>query len=240
VKIAAGAVDVDSPLWSVDAACLEGVLLSRMLSTPALRRVAVGALGVPLTLGVTGVAEATAPAQSAVQGGRLADVLGQVDPTLNVGGILSGPVKQTATSTNSATSGIVQQQSSSSSSSSSSHGHHCSAGHDLSGGQRSFQAGELVGALVQVNPTANVGGIASGPVDQRASGTNVATSGIAQQESGGSHSEGASQRAAQGARLLGLNLQVNPTLNVGGILSGPVSQQADATNIATSGIYQNG
>jgi len=238
VKIAAGAVDVDSPLWSVDAACLEGVLLSRMLSTPALRRVAVGALGVPLTLGVTGVAEATAPAQSAVQGGRLADVLGQVDPTLNVGGILSGPVKQTATSTNSATSGIVQQQSSSSSSSS--HGHHCSAGHDLSGGQRSFQAGELVGALVQVNPTANVGGIASGPVDQRASATNVATSGIAQQESGGSHSEGASQRAAQGARLLGLNLQVNPTLNVGGILSGPVSQQADATNIATSGIYQNG
>jgi len=212
--------------------------LSRMLSTPALRRVAVGALGVPLTLGVTGVAEATAPAQSAVQGGRLADVLGQVDPTLNVGGILSGPVKQTATSTNSATSGIVQQQSSSSSSSS--HGHHCSAGHDLSGGQRSFQAGELVGALVQVNPTANVGGIASGPVDQRASATNVATSGIAQQESGGSHSEGASQRAAQGARLLGLNLQVNPTLNVGGILSGPVSQQADATNIATSGIYQNG
>jgi hypothetical protein len=240
VKIAAGAVDVDSPLWSVDAACLEGVLLSRMLSTPALRRVAVGALGVPLTLGVTGVAEATAPAQSAVQGGRLADVLGQVDPTLNVGGILSGPVKQTATSTNSATSGIVQQQSSSSSSSSSSHGHHCSAGHDLSGGQRSFQAGELVGALVQVNPTANVGGIASGPVDQRASATNVATSGIAQQESGGSHSEGPSQRAAQGARLLGLNLQVNPTLNVGGILSGPVSQQADATNIATSGIYQNG
>lgn len=212
--------------------------MSRMLSTPALRRVAVGALGVPLTLGVTGVAEATAPAQSAVQGGRLADVLGQVDPTLNVGGILSGPVKQTATSTNSATSGIVQQQSSSSSSSS--HGHHCSAGHDLSGGQRSFQAGELVGALVQVNPTANVGGIASGPVDQRASATNVATSGIAQQESGGSHSEGASQRAAQGARLLGLNLQVNPTLNVGGILSGPVSQQADATNIATSGIYQNG
>ncbi|WP_181780963.1 hypothetical protein [Pseudonocardia pini] len=263
--------------------------MTRMLSTSALRLVAAGALGLPLTLGVTGVANAETGhahehghdcghpggGQRAVQGGDVVGALAQVNPALNVGGILnSGPVTQTAYAASPANTGIQQ---------SGGHGHGGQRaaqggnlvgalaqvnpalnvggilnsgpvtqtayaaspantgiqqsgghGHGPSGGQESFQAGDLVEALVQVNPAVNVGGIAnSGPVTQTAHSDSAANSGI--QQSGG-HG-GGSKRAAQGGGLLGLNLQVNPTVNIGGILSsGGVSQNAVAASGANSGI----
>jgi hypothetical protein len=261
--------------------------MTRMLSTSALRLVAAGALGLPLTLGVTGVANAETGhdhghdcghlggGHRAVQGGDVVGALAQVDPALNVGGILnSGPVTQTAYSASSAATGVQQ---------SGGHGHggqraaqagslvgalaqvnpalnvggilnsgrvtqtavaagsansgiQQSGGHGPSAGQESFQAGDLVEALVQVNPAVNVGGIAnSGPVTQTAYSDSSANSGI--QQSGGP--AGGSKRAAQGGGLLGLNLQVNPTVNIGGILSsGGVSQNAVAASGANSGVQQ--
>ncbi|GAA4557969.1 hypothetical protein [Pseudonocardia xishanensis] len=160
--------------------------------------------------------------QTAVQGGDVVGVLAQVNPALNVGGILtSGPVTQTAYSANHANSGIEQ---------------HDGPG---SGGQESFQAGDLVGGLIQVDPAVNVGGIGnSGPVTQTAYTDGSANSGV-QQSGGHGHGHDGSQRAVRGGSLLGLNLQVSPAVNIGGILSsGPVTQNATATGSSNSGLLQ--
>jgi len=163
--------------------------------------------------------------QKAVQGGDLVGALAQVDPALNVGGILnSGPVSQTAYSASSANSGVQQH------------------GGPGSGGQESFQAGDLVDGLVQVNPAVNVGGIGnSGPVTQTAYSAGSANSGVQQSGGhGGGHGHGPSQKAARGGSLLGLNLQVNPTINIGGILSsGSVTQNATSTGSSNSGVQQS-
>lgn len=259
--------------------------------TRTARIVAVSALGVPLTLAGTGVAQAgeyhhdSGPGrQTAVQGGSLLGLLGQVNPALNVGGILSkGSVNQKAYSASSANSGVqqsgghgsgrqtavqggdlvggllqvnpaanvggignsgwVHQNAYSASSANSGvqqsggsgHGH----GHDSSGGQESFQAGDLVSGLVQLNPAVNAGGILnSGDVTQTAYSDSSANSGVQQSGSGG-HG-GGSQKAAQGGSLLGLNLQINPTVNIGGILSsGDVHQSAAATGSSNSGVQQS-
>jgi hypothetical protein len=264
--------------------------MTRTTST-ALRLVAAGALGLPLTLGIAGVANA-APAhggssgcadgghsggghsggghsggghdghdggghggpgsggsdrggQVASQGGSLVDALAQVDPALNVGGILnSGDVHQTARTANSANSGIVQSRG------------------PGSGGQHSFQAGDVVSALLQVDPAVNVGGIGnSGDVRQVAVAGNSANSGIAQSggrsgghegghgrdhggrghDHGGGHgSSRGGQYAAQGGDLIGLDLQLAPALNLGGILnSGDVHQTAASKNTSNSGISQH-
>jgi hypothetical protein len=266
--------------------------------TRTARIVAVSALGVPLALAGTGVAQAGEShhdsgkgRQTAVQGGSLLGLLGQVNPALNVGGILSkGSVDQKAYSASSANSGVqqsggqgkhgghggsgkqtavqggdlvggllqvnpaanvggignsgwVHQNAYSASSANSGvqqsggqgkHGH----GHDASGGQESFQAGDLVSGLVQVNPALNVGGILnSGDVTQTAYTDSSANSGV-QQSSG--HRGGGDQKAAQGGSLLGLNLQVNPAVNIGGILSsGDVHQSAASTGSSNSGVQQS-
>ncbi|MCE3556366.1 hypothetical protein LWC33_33605 [Pseudonocardia sp. RS11V-5] len=275
--------------------------MSRTTST-ALRLVAAGALGLPLTLGVAGVANA-APAhggssgcadeghsggghsdggqhggghsggghsggghsggghsggghsggghgghgsdggrQIAYQGGSLVGALAQVNPALNIGGILnSGDVHQVAGSANSANSGIEQSR---------------GWGGPGSGGQQSFQAGDVVSALLQVDPAVNVGGILnSGDVRQTAVTGNSANSGIVQDGGhGGGHGGGqdgghggghgssrsGGQHAAQGGDLIGLDLQLNPAVNIGGILnSGDVRQTAVTENSANSGISQH-
>ncbi|MCF7553366.1 hypothetical protein [Pseudonocardia sp. WMMC193] len=271
--------------------------------TRTARIVAVSALGVPLTLAGTGVAQAcethhdSGPGrQTAVQGGSLVGLLGQVNPALNVGGVLSkGSVDQKAYSASSANSGVqqsgghgsgrrtavqggdlvgallqvnpaanvggignsgpVHQNAYSASSANSGvqqsggsgHGHGGHGGHDASGGQESFQAGDLVSGLVQVNPAVNAGGILnSGDVTQTAYSNSSANSGVQQSGSGGhggGHGgghRGGSQKAAQGGSLLGLNLQVNPTVNIGGILSsGDVHQSAASTGSSNSGVQQS-
>jgi hypothetical protein len=254
--------------------------------TRTARIVAVSALGVPLTLAGTGIAQAgeghhAAPAkQTAAQGGSLLGLLGQVNPALNAGGILSkGSVNQKSYAASQANSGIQQRgghgaqqavqggdlvggllqvnpaanvggiansgwvhQNAYSASSANSGVQQSGSGsdcHDSSGGQESFQAGDLVSGLVQVNPALNVGGIAnSGDVTQTAYSDSSANSGT--QQSGSGHGHGGSQKAAQGGSLLGLNLQVNPAVNVGGILSsGDVHQTAAATSSDNSGIQQS-
>ncbi|MCE0765660.1 hypothetical protein LWC35_22535 [Pseudonocardia kujensis] len=257
--------------------------MSRTTST-ALRLVAAGALGLPLTLGGAGVANA-APAhgasdgcagaghsdgghgghsggghsgghdgghhdgghhdgghggpghggagragQVAYQGGSLVGALAQVNPALNLGGILSsGDVRQVAGSANSANSGIEQSR---------------GWGGPGSGGQQSFRAGDVVGALIQVDPAVNVGGILnSGDVRQTAVTENSANSGTVQNGGhGGGHgsSRSGGQYAARGGDLIGLDLQLDPSVNVGGILSsGDVRQTAVTQNGANSGIAQH-
>ncbi|WP_147201094.1 hypothetical protein [Pseudonocardia asaccharolytica] len=211
------------------------------MSKTARRVVAASALALPLAMAGPGLASAgtghddhghrghgCGGDQTAVQGGSLIDLLAQVNPAANVGGILSfAPVEQNAVAGSDANSGIQQ------------------FGGPCGGGQESFQAGDLVAGLLQVNPAANVGGIANfAPVEQNAVADSDANSGI-QQFGGNSgshhgHHHGGDQTAVQGGDLLGLDLQVNPALNVGGIANfAPVEQNTAANGTQNSGIQQH-
>ncbi|WP_214366490.1 hypothetical protein [Pseudonocardia sp. H11422] len=228
------------------------------MSTTARRVVAASALALPIALASPGLAGATTghdhdddwghghchgADQDAFQGGSLVDVLAQVNPAANVGGILSfAPVEQNALADSSASSGIQQFS-------------------NCGGDQEAFQASDLVAGLLQVNPAANVGGIANfAPVEQNAVATGDANSGIQQggydddrhhgghKDGGkdrgkdrGHHHGGGDQTAVQGGDLIGVTGQVNPALNVGGIANfAPVEQNAVATGDANSGIQQGG
>ncbi|MHA6796312.1 hypothetical protein ACVGVM_22775 [Pseudonocardia bannensis] len=218
------------------------------MSTTARRVVAASALALPIALASPGLAGATTGPdhdddwghghchgadQDAFQGGSLVDVLAQVNPATNVGGILSfAPVEQDALAGSSANSGIQQ------------------LGGNCGGGQEAFQAGDLVAGLIQVNPATNVGGIANfAPVEQNAEADSDANSGIQQDggyyggkggHKGGGHHGGGDQDAFQGGSLVDVNGQVNPATNVGGIANfAPVEQNAEADSDANSGIQQD-
>ncbi|MFC5996388.1 hypothetical protein ACFQE5_19470 [Pseudonocardia hispaniensis] len=210
------------------------------MSKTARRVVAASALALPIAVAAPGLASAGTGHddhghrghghrchggdQTAVQGGSLIDLLAQVNPAANVGGILSfAPVEQNAVADSDANSGIQQ------------------FGGTCGGGQESFQAGDLVSGLLQVNPAANVGGIANfAPVEQNAVADSDANSGIQQFGGNGGHHHGGDQTAVQGGDLIGLDLQVNPALNVGGIANfAPVEQNATASGSQNSGIQQH-
>ncbi|MGD9988751.1 hypothetical protein [Pseudonocardia sp.] len=179
--------------------------------------------------------------QTAAQGGSLADVTAAVNPALNVGNILNlfGTQAQNAVADNNTNSGIQQFG--------------CGDGR----GQGAFQAGDLVSALVGVNPAANVGNIGNvgGTQIQNAEADNNTNSGIQQAASGrhqrgdddrrggrhqrGGH-DGADQTAVQGPNLIGITADVSPALNVGNILNlgGTQLQNADANNNTNSGVQQ--
>lgn len=179
--------------------------------------------------------------QTAFQGGSLADVTAAVNPALNVGNILNvfGTQAQNAQSTNNTNSGIQQFG--------------CGDGR----GQGAFQAGDLVSALVGVNPAANVGNIGNvgGTQIQNADAQNNSNSGIQQFASGrhergdddrrgGRHhrggNDGGDQTAVQGPNLIGITADVSPALNVGNILNlgGTQLQNAEANNNTNSGVQQ--
>jgi len=164
-----------------------------------------------------------------------------VNPALNVGNILNvfGTQAQNAQSTNNTNSGIQQFG--------------CGDGR----GQGAFQAGDLVSALVGVNPAANVGNIGNvgGTQIQNADAQNNSNSGIQQVASGrhergdddrrgGRHhrggNDGGDQTAVQGPNLIGITADVSPALNVGNILNlgGTQLQNAEANNNTNSGVQQ--
>ncbi|MEQ3551592.1 hypothetical protein WIS52_14045 [Pseudonocardia nematodicida] len=195
-----------------------------------IRRIAgAGALSVPLALGSAGLAFAgdhghdagkhqkdcgTAVAQ---QKGGLLGLDAAVDPALNIGGIAnSGPVAQHVTDVDRSNSGIVQSG--------------CAAG-------EAVQVADLVGLGLDVSPSANVGGILnSGPVEQSTTVVDDSNSGVLQ-SGGGTH--GGGHATSQAGGLLGLDVAVNPSVNLGGLLSsGPVSQSTTTVDQSNSGIIQ--
>ncbi|GAY08230.1 hypothetical protein [Pseudonocardia sp. N23] len=178
--------------------------------------------------------------QTAAQGGGLADVTAAVNPALNVGNILNlfGTQAQNAQANNNTNSGIQQFG--------------CG-----DGGQGAFQAGDVVSALVGVNPAANVGNIGNvgGTQIQNAEATNNTNSGVQQVASGrhqsgdddrrgGRHhrggNDGGDQTAVQGPKLIGIDADISPALNVGNILNlgGTQLQNANAANNSNSGVQQ--
>ncbi|WP_214364509.1 hypothetical protein [Pseudonocardia sp. H11422] len=204
------------------------------MSTTARRVVAVSAMSVPLAFAATGFAHAgdggpgkteqprhCSGGSAAVQDGGLLGLGADVSPALNVGGLLnSGPVTQQSAQVDQSNSGIVQQ------------------GGGCGGGSEAFQAGDLVDAALEVSPALNIGGIGnSGPVNQSTVQVDRSNSGIVQQ--GGGHG-GHGGFAAQDGGLLGLDLDLSPTINLGGILSsGAVNQSSVHHDGSNSGISQS-
>ncbi|NMI01966.1 hypothetical protein, partial [Pseudonocardia acidicola] len=113
-------------------------------------------------------------------------------------------------------------------------------GHHRGGDQHAFQGGSLIGVNAQVNPATNVGGIANfAPVHQNANADSSQNTGIQQFGGNGGHHRGGDQHAFQGGSLIGVNAQVNPATNVGGIANfAPVHQNADAGGSQNSGVQQ--
>ncbi|GAA1070315.1 MULTISPECIES: hypothetical protein [Pseudonocardia] len=203
-------------------------------TTPArrnARRIATaGVLSVPLVLGSAGMAFAgdygdggkhhdkggdCAPSSASQKGGLLG-LDAAVDPQLNIGGILNqGAVSQDTTTLDRSNSGIVQSG--------------CGAGDAV-------QVDDLVGLGLDVSPSANVGGILnSGPVQQSTTTVDDSNSGILQ--SGGKHGGGG--HASQRGGLVDVAATVNPSINIGGLLSsGPVSQSTTTVDQGNSGIVQ--
>jgi len=153
---------------------------------------------------------------SASQKGGLLGLDAAVDPQLNVGGILNqGAVSQHTTKLDRSNSGIVQSG--------------CGAGDAV-------QVDDLVGLGLDVSPSANIGGILnSGPVQQSTTTVDDSNSGILQ--SGGKHGGGG--HASQRGGLIDVAATVNPSINIGGLLSGgPVSQSTTTVDQGNSGIVQ--
>lgn len=195
------------------------------------RRIAtVGALSVPLVIGSAGMAFAggygdggqdkdrDCGPSSASQEGGLLGLDAAVDPALNVGGVLNeGPVSQHTKKLDASNSGIVQSG--------------CGAG-------EAVQVDDLVGLGLDVSPSANIGGIGnSGPVEQSTVDVDESNSGVLQSGSGeGGHGGG---HASQKGGLIDIDAAVNPSLNIGGILSsGAVSQSTTSVDQGNSGIVQ--
>ncbi|ALE74967.1 hypothetical protein AD006_01410 [Pseudonocardia sp. EC080610-09] len=203
-------------------------------SRRALWRVAtVGALTVPLALGSAGMAFAgdygdgghgkdgkdrdCSPSHASQKGGLLG-LDAAVDPALNLGGIANdGPVSQQSTKVDRSNSGIAQSG--------------CGAGDAV-------QVDDLVGLGLDVSPSANVGGIlSSGAVEQSTTDVDESNSGILQSGSG-KHGQGGGHASQKGG-LIDVDASVNPTLNIGGLLSsGPVSQSSTTVDSSNSGIVQ--
>lgn len=197
----------------------------------ARRLATVGALTVPLALGSAGMAFAgdygdggqdkdrdCSPSSASQEGGLLgADA--SVDPSLNVGGVLNdGPVSQQTKKVDASNSGIAQSG--------------CGAG-------EAVQVDDLVGLGLDVSPSANIGGIGnSGPVEQSTVDVDESNSGVLQSGSdeGG---KGGGGSASQKGGLIDVDAAVNPSLNIGGILSsGSVSQSNTTADQSNSGIVQ--
>ncbi|AEA23800.1 hypothetical protein Psed_1562 [Pseudonocardia dioxanivorans CB1190] len=226
------------------------------LSTTARRAVAGAALALPIVVAVPGVAFAgdddnyggpgghghhhggnggDCGDQTAVQGGSLVDVVAGVNPAANVGNILNlfGAQAQNAQA-GSNTNGGIQQAG-------------CGTG-----GQHAFQAGDLVGAVLGVDPAANVGNIGNvgGTQLQNAQAGSNTNGGIQQaggdergrHESGRHHRGGGDQVAAQGPSLIGITAGVAPALNVGNIgnIGGTQVQNAQTASNTNSGVQQSG
>lgn len=196
------------------------------------RRIAtVGALTVPLALGSAGMALAgdyhdsgkghdkkrdCAPSFASQEGGLLG-LDAAVDPALNIGGIAnSGPVSQHIAAVDESNSGIVQSG--------------CGAGHAV-------QVDDLVGLGLDVSPSVNLGGILnSGAVEQSTTTVDRSNSGVLQ--SGSGHGPGGGYASQKGG-LIGIDATVNPSINIGGLLSsGPVSQSTTTVDQGNSGIVQ--
>ncbi|MEV1293279.1 hypothetical protein [Pseudonocardia sp. NPDC049635] len=196
------------------------------------RRIAtVGALTVPLALGSAGMAFAgdyhgggkghdndrdCAPSFASQKGG-LIGLDAAVDPGLNIGGIAnSGPVSQYTAAIDESNSGIVQSG--------------CGAG-------EAVQVDDLVGLGLDVSPSLNVGGILnSGAVEQATTDIDRSNSGVLQSGSGYGPGGG---YASQKGGLIGIDATVNPSINIGGLLSGgPVSQSSTTVDQSNSGIVQ--
>ena len=197
------------------------------------RRIAtVGALTVPLALGSAGLAFAgdygdgghdkgdkgkdCGPSHASQKGGLLG-LDAAVDPALNLGGIANdGPVSQDSTKVDKSNSGIVQSG--------------CGAG-------EAVQVDDLVGLGLDVSPSANVGGILnSGSVEQSTTDVDGSNSGVLQ--SGGEHGNGGGSASQKGG-LVDVDATVNPSLNVGGLLSsGAVSQSNTSADQSNSGVVQ--
>ena len=199
------------------------------MRTTARRTATVGALALPFALAASGMAfagesgmhghghghDCDGAGPVATQDGGLLGLDGDVNPGLNVGGVLgSGPITQQIVQADQSNSGIVQ------------------SGGGCTEPGAAFQSKDLVGAALDVSPGVNVGGIGGGPVSQSISQVDRSNSGILQD------GPGAGGFASQQGGLLGLDLDVSPAINIGGILSGSTQQsiaQADASN---SGIVQ--
>jgi hypothetical protein len=192
----------------------------------ARRAATVGALTVPLALVASGIAFAGGSGGHehghgcdggpvATQDGGLLGLDGDVSPGLNVGGVLgNGPTTQQVVQADRSNSGIVQ------------------SGGGCTNPGVAFQGKDLLDAALDVSPGVNIGGIGGGPVSQSINQVDRSNSGILQD------GPGAGGFASQQGGLLGLDLDVSPAINIGGILSGPTQQsiaQADASN---SGIVQ--
>ncbi|NMH96268.1 hypothetical protein [Pseudonocardia acidicola] len=195
------------------------------MSTTARRVAAVSAMTVPLAFVATGLANAGeshghgghCSGPVAAQGGGLVGLDAGVSPALNLGGVLNGgPVSQQAVQVDQSNSGVQQEGG-------------C-------GGAEAFQAAHLVDGVLKVNPALNVGGIGNGgPVSQSAVQVDRSNSGV--QQLGGGHGHGGF--ASQERGLLGLGLEVSPSINLGGILSGgPVAQSGVQSDAGNSGIVQ--
>ncbi|MEJ8280486.1 hypothetical protein [Pseudonocardia spirodelae] len=95
------------------------------------------------------------------------------------------------------------------------------------------QKGGLLGLDAAVAPQLNVGGILNqGPVSQQSASVDRSNSGIVQSGCGAG-------QAVQVDDLVGLGLDVSPSVNIGGLLSGgPVSQSTTTVDESNSGIVQ--
>ncbi|MCE0768016.1 hypothetical protein LWC35_34720 [Pseudonocardia kujensis] len=195
------------------------------LRTTTRRTATVGVLAVPLALAASGMAfagesgghghDCDGAGPVAAQDGGLLGLDGDADPGLNVGGVLgNGPTAQQVVQADQANSGIVQ------------------AGGGCTEPGMAFRSKDLVDAALDVSPGVNVGGIGAGPVRQSISQVDRSNSGILQD---GPRAGGF---AAQRGGLLGLDLDVSPAINIGGILSGSTQQSIAQADTSNSGIVQ--
>jgi hypothetical protein len=94
------------------------------------------------------------------------------------------------------------------------------------------QQGGLAGLDAAVDPTLNVGSILGGPTSQQVFEADQSNSGILQ-----SGECGAS--AFQAADLVGVALDVSPTINLGGLLGGATQQSVSSVDSSNSGVVQS-
>ena len=171
----------------------------------------------------------------AFQAGDLVAGALQVNPATNIGGILNfDDVNQGNEQNQSLNSGIQQTGG---------NGHN-GGGHNGGGrhasGLEAVQGGDLIGITGQISPATNIGGIGSfDEVNQGNEQNQTANSGIAQTGGNGGGRHSAENRAAQGGSLLGIDLQISPATNIGGILNfDDVNQGNEQNQTANSGITQ--
>ncbi|GAA4687046.1 hypothetical protein GCM10023215_23310 [Pseudonocardia yuanmonensis] len=185
------------------------------MRTAARRAATVGALAVPLALAASGMAfaggsgghghghghDCDGAGPVATQDGGLLGLDADFSPGLNVGGVLgNGPTVQPVLQADLSNSGIVQ------------------SGGGCTEPGVALQSQDLVNTPLDVSPGVNVGGIGGGPVSQSISQVDRSDSGTLQD------GPGAGGFASQQGGLLGLDLDVSPAINLGGILSGPTQQ----------------